>query len=116
VEEKPVYVVEITREAEIYYFNLLEYLYKTHTPENASKKAEEILDMAKSLERYPLRGKLESRLGFLGKSHRFLLYKVTSRKQVKIIYFVNESRNQVYITDFFPTEMDNKRLSKRNKK
>ena len=115
MEEKKSYVVEITLEGEHYYFDLLEYLYKTHTSENASNKADEILDMTMSLTENPNRGSEERRLGFLGKGHRFLLYEITYRKQVKIIYFVDESHKTVYVTDFFATEMDDKKIRKRNK-
>lgn len=115
MEGKTSYLVEITPEAELYYFDLLEYLYKTHTPESASNKADEILGMAMSLDQNPKRGSDERRLAFLDKGHRFLLYKITSRKQVKIIYFVDELNKTVYVTDFFPTKMDDKRISKRGK-
>jgi len=115
VEEQTSYLVEITSEAELYYYNLLEYLYKTHTSESASNKSDEVLDMAMSLDKNPHRGSHERRLDFLGKEHRFLLYEITSQKQVKIIYFVDESSKIVYVTDFFGTEMDDRKISKRNK-
>lgn len=115
MEEQTSYLVEITPEAEFYYFNLLEYLYRTHSPESASVKSDEILEMAMSLNQNPNRGSHEGRLDFLGKEHRFLLYKITSRKQVKIIYFVDESNKIVYVTDFFGTEMDDRKIGKRNK-
>jgi len=115
VEEQTSYLVEITPEAEHYYFNLLEYLYKTHTSERASNKSDEILDMAMSLVKNPHRGSRERRLDFLGKEHRFLLYEITSRKQVKIIYFIDEPDKTVYVTDFFGTELDDRKISKRNK-
>jgi len=115
VEEKPDFLVEITPEAELYYLNLLEYLFKTHTSSSASDKADEIMGMVMSLDKSPHRGSIESRLEFLGKGHRFLLYKITSRKQVKIIYFVDEPGMTVYVTDFFGTEMYEGKIGKRNK-
>lgn len=115
MEEQTSYLVEITPEAELYYFNLLECLYKTHTSESASNKANEILEMATSLDKNPHRGSHERKLDFLGKEHRFLLYEITSRKQVKIIYFIDDLSKIVYVTDFFGTEMDDRKISGRNK-
>jgi len=115
VEEPTRYLVEITPEAEIYYFILLDYLFKTHSPESASVKADKILEMAMSLQQNPGRGSHERKLDFLGREHRFLLYNVTSRKQVKIIYFIDKANRIVYVTDFFATQMDDKKISKRNK-
>ena len=114
MEEKPGYIVETTPEAELHYLNLLEHLSRTHTPASALKKADEILDMAMSLDKNPHRGSKEPKLDFLGKEHRFLLYKVTPRRQVKIIYFVDEPDLKVYVTDFFGTEMDDNKLAQRN--
>ena len=114
MEEKPSYTVEITPEAELHYLNLLEHLSSTHTPASALKKADEILDMAMSLDKNPRRGSKEPKLGFLGSEHRFLLYKVTSRRQVKIIYFVDEPNLTGYVTDFFGTEMDGDKIAQRS--
>jgi len=115
VEEKQSYVVDITPEGEFYYLQLLEHLYKYHSEESADRKSNEILDMAMSLDQNPNRGSEEKRLAFLDKGHRFLLHEITSRKQVKIIYFVDEMSKRVYVTDFFGTEMDDKKIGKRNK-
>jgi hypothetical protein len=49
VEEKPEYAVDITPEGEIFFFQLLEYLYDTHSLKNADRKSEEIMEMAISL-------------------------------------------------------------------
>ncbi|MEM9894731.1 MAG: hypothetical protein AAF789_00050 [Bacteroidota bacterium] len=70
--------------------------------------------MALSLDRMPARGKDEDRLAFLGMGHKYLLYEVTSRKSIKIIYFIDEPKKIVFVTDFFPTEMDDSRIEKRN--
>ncbi|HHL52401.1 MAG TPA: hypothetical protein ENJ39_03420 [Flammeovirgaceae bacterium] len=114
MDERKNYKVAITPEAERYFFHLLDYLYQTHSATSAARKASEIIQMAESLGHNPHRGSIERRLAFLAKGHRFLLYKVTSRKQVKIIYFVDEPGKTVYITDFFGTMMDDKEVSERN--
>lgn len=115
MEEASDYIVEITPEAESYYLQLLDYLYSTHSEERADKKSDEIIAMAMSLDRHPYRGALEEKLAFLEKGHRFLLYRYTTRKSIKIIYFIDESAKTVYVTDFFGTEMDNKEIAGRSK-
>lgn len=115
MEERESYQVEITPEAENYYKELLEYLYKYHSENSADKKSEEILELALSLENQPYRGRIEDKLVFLGKEHRFLVYPYTSRKSVKVIYFIEESSKKVYVTDFFPTTMSDEKITKRTK-
>lgn len=68
MEEESSYVVEITPEAEIYYLQLIEYLYSTHSPESAQIKSDEILDLAMSLDKLRDRGTPESKLDFLGEN------------------------------------------------
>ena len=94
MEEKPSYIVEITPEAEMYYLQLSEYLYQTHLEQSAERKADDILDKAMSLNKNPYRGRVEDKLIFLDIEHRFLLYQYTSRKSIKIIYFIDELSEQ----------------------
>jgi mRNA-degrading endonuclease RelE of RelBE toxin-antitoxin system len=114
LEEKTKYTVEITPEAEAFYYNILEYFYKYHSAKSADKKSNELLELAISLEANPTRGTFEKRLKSLGKEHRFLLYYYTTRNAIKVIYFVDELNKVVYVTDFFPCENDDKKISKRN--
>ena len=109
------YVVEITPQAERFYFELLDYLYSTHHPNSASLKADGILALAISLKHKPYRGTLEQHLQPLGKAHRFLLYEITRGKEVKNIYFVDEANQKVFVTDFFGTRQAAKKLSQRSK-
>ncbi|MFN6943521.1 MAG: type II toxin-antitoxin system RelE/ParE family toxin [Cytophagaceae bacterium] len=113
MESQQSYLVEITPEAEYHYLELGEYLYQHHAPSAADKKLTEILDLAISLENRPNRGRVEEKLSLLGKDHRFLVYSYTSRKSIKVIYFVEESIKKVYVTDFFPTEMNDDKILKR---
>jgi plasmid stabilization system protein ParE len=115
VEETSGYIVEITPEAEIYYLQLSEHLYKTHSEQSAERKADKILDIAMSLNNNPYRGRVEDKLTFSNIEHRFLLYQYTSRKSIKIIYFIDESSRTVYVTDFFGTEMNDGKIAHRNK-
>lgn len=82
--------------------------------ESATKKSEELFDSAYSLRILPERGQLELTLQHLKKEHRYLLYNSTSRSTIKIIYFLDKKRGVVYITDFFPTEMDAMKIKNRN--
>jgi hypothetical protein len=106
--------VEITLRAKLHYFEILEYFYKYSSYESATKKAEELYDVARSLETLPERGRLEPTLQHLKKEHRYLLYQSTSRGTIKIIYFQDKKTGVVYVTDFFPTEMEEKKLKGRN--
>lgn len=110
------YQVEITLQANLHYFELLEYFYEYMSSESATEKAEGLYDLAGSLETLPERGSLELTLQHLQKEHRYLLYQSTARSTIKIIYFIDQRRQLVYVTDFFPTEMDEKKIKSRNSK
>lgn len=114
MEEEKRYLVEITPEAEAYYLNLSQHLLQNHSLASASRKIDEILVMALSLEYLPSRGREVDELTFLGTGHKYLLYQITKRKAVRIIYFIDEEQAIVYVTDFFPTEMDPESISGRN--
>ena len=114
MEEEISYRVEITPEAEIFFEELLKYLYKTHSENSAKKKLSEIIELAFSLTQNLHQGSQEESLLYLGKDHQYLVYFVTKRKTVKIIYFVNEVNKTVYITDFFRTLMLPDKIKKRN--
>ena len=104
----------ITLQAQRHYFEILEYLYEHMSYDSATKKADELYDIASSLETLPERGPIELTLQHLQKEHRYLLYQSTSRSTIKIIYFLDKKRGVVYVTDFFPTEMDEKKIKDRN--
>ncbi len=109
------YLVEITPEAEQYFEDLLSFLYQTHSLLSADKKSLEILTMAQSLSQNPTRGRVEDALTYLKKGHRYLIYSLSNRKTIKILYFVNEVNNTVFITDFFPNEMNPVKILGRDK-
>ena len=115
MEEATNYKVEITAEAEHFYVDILTYFYKHHSEQRADRKSAELLDLAISLETDPQRGTIEETLKPLTKNHKFLLYYYTHRKAIKIIYFIDELKKIVYVTDFFPCQMDDKKISRRTK-
>lgn len=114
MEEATSYVVEITEKAEQYYWKLLAYIYENHSIESANKKSDEIIGLAMSLDVNPHRGSLEEDLAKFRKEFRYLLYNITKRKTVKIIYFIEEETHKVYVTDFFTTLMNPEKRRKRN--
>ena len=114
MEERKSYLVEITSKAEQYYWLLLTHLYETHSVESANRKSDEIIELAMSLDINPQRGSLEEDLEGFNKKFRSLIYRVTKRKTVKIIYFIDEPTNKVYVTDFFATLMNPDKKKKRN--
>ena len=106
--------VEITSKGKFYYFDVLEYFYEHMSYANATKKSEELYSSTLSLRTMPERGQLELSLKHLNKEHRYIIYHCTSRRTIKIIYFLDKKRDVVYVTDFFPTEQDDKKIKERN--
>lgn len=111
--EESRYEVIITAPAEIRFYEVLEYLYDNYPLDRAEQIANELRDTARELHYQPERGTLEPRLSHRAKDIRYVLYKHTSRTDIKVIYYIEKTT--VYITDFFPTEMDDQRISKRSK-
>jgi cystathionine beta-lyase/cystathionine gamma-synthase len=110
LEDQQTYQVELTSKVKIYYLQILEYFYTYSSVERADRKSEERYDLAYSLKTFPERGHSEPTLRQLKKNHRFILFSSTSKAVIKIIYFVDKKDNTVYITDFFPTSMDQSRI------
>ena len=113
MEEEQSFKVVITPEAESYYFDVLEYFYKHHSETAADCKSAELLEEAIGLNSNPFRGRVLEALRSLGRKHRFILYFYTTRKAIKIIYFIDEQKMTVYVTDFFPCESNETKISKR---
>jgi plasmid stabilization system protein ParE len=109
------YEVIITRTAEIYFYELAEYLYEHMSLERAEQTATSLHTMALSLNRLYNRGSVEKTLFGKGKRYRYLLFKRTSRADIKIIYYEEESAEKVYVTDFVPVEKNPDELQQRNK-
>lgn len=114
-EETDKYEVVITPGAEIHFYELAEYLYEHMTLDRAEETTSEINQMALSLDLLYHRGRSEEKLARRKKGYRYIMYERTSRAGVKIIYYVDEKDRTVYITDFFPTEKDPKKIAKRNR-
>ena len=113
-EENPVFEVIITKTAEIHFYEIVEYLYEYFSAEKAEAIAIALQEKALSLARYYYRGQTESQLAQRPHTYRYILFERTKRSQVKIIYYVDETAQRVYITDFFPTERDDRLISERS--
>lgn len=110
------YEVVITKTAEVYYYEAVEYIYEHHSIDRAEKLATELKELPWQLDTYPSRGSKETRLkNSDGRIFRYLLFNRTPRADIKIIYFVDEGTKIVYVTDFFPTEMDDSKITERNR-
>lgn len=110
--EEKVYKIVIARPAQIrYQQRVLPYIYENFSFERATEVDENIIAAARTLNKKPNRGRKEKYLEKAQEVFKFILHKETKHLEIKIIYYVNEDEGIVYITDFFPTKMNPRRLS-----
>lgn len=76
--------------------------------------ASEMLQTALGLNTLYYRGALEEKLRERKYEYRSLLFERSNRKYIKIIYYADDLHEKVYVTDFFPSEMDDNQLPGRN--
>ncbi len=114
-QEEDKYKVIITDPAGIGFYELLDYLYDNYPIDRAEELANALRDMTESLHKQPKRGALEPRLIDRGKEYRFILFKRVPRAEIKIMYYMDDDKKVVYVTDFFPTELNDQKISDRNK-
>ncbi len=111
--EEKVYKVEVTRPAKKRYHEIvLPYIFSNFSFERAIKVDENILAVMATLNTKPNRGRKEKFLEELGETFRFILHQETKYFELKIIYYINEAKSIVYVTDFFPTRMNPIRIAK----
>lgn len=109
------YKVIITASAESSFYEILDYLYDNYPIEKAEQIANELRDTVSKLHYQPERGTPESMLTHRSQGYRYILYKRTSRTDIKVIFYIDKPSFTVFVTDFFPTEKDSRKLTKRNK-
>jgi mRNA-degrading endonuclease RelE of RelBE toxin-antitoxin system len=109
------YQVEITESANLFYYELADHLYETLSAARVEEVLDLLVEKVWSLNTLFNRGTNEPVLSGRPQGYQYLLVERSKRKHVKIIYYVDDIVRRVYVTDFFPTEMDNKRLLKRNR-
>jgi len=112
--EETKYEVIITNPAEISFYEVLEYLYDNYPLDKAEQISNELRDTTRELHYQPERGTIESRFSHRSKDYHYILYKRTSRSDIKDIYYIKKATAIVDVTDFSPTEMDVQRISKRS--
>lgn len=111
--EEKVYKIVIARPAKNrYQESVLPYLFEYFSFERAIEIDENILNTTGILSKNPGRGRKEKYLEEVKEEFRFILYKETKHFEIKIIYYISESENTVYVTDFFPTKMDPQKITK----
>jgi len=107
------YSINITLSGELYFRELYEGLQFTYSLEKANKEVIGILEFTNSLNNNPYRDASKKQLKHLSDDYRFVLYDITKRNQIKIIFFIEESTKTIYITDFFPCSMNPNKIMNR---
>jgi len=111
--EERVYKIVIALPAQArYQQRILPYIHENFNFERAIEVDENILMTARTLDKKPNRGRKEKYLEEAREKFKFILHKETKQFEIKIIYYVNEEKGTVYITDFFPTKMDPQKIGK----
>ncbi|RJE70584.1 hypothetical protein [Reichenbachiella sp. MSK19-1] len=93
-----------------YQYSVLPYLFENFSVARATEIDERILNTAATLSSKPFRGRIEEHLSNLPHNFRFILYKETKQFELKIVYYIEEKNDRVYVTDFFPTRMNPSRM------
>ena len=107
------YKIVIAKPAKDRYQNrVLPYIYDNFSFERASKVDEAILQTIETLQEKPARGRKEKYLEELKEDFRFILHKETKHFEIKVIFYIDQNTNTVYVTDLFPTKMNPERISK----
>lgn len=111
--EKQEYEIIITSSAEKAYFEVLDYAFEYHYLSRANEIALELLEFPQILKKFPLLGHKEFQLKHRPENYRFLLYDRTERLTVKIIYYADEEKKTIYLTDFFASERDENNINRK---
>ena len=111
MEEKEYQVIIATPAKNRYHNQVLPYLHSNFSFESAVGIDENIIQIAATLNRNPFRGRREDYLKEMNEEFRFILFKEPKHFELKIIYFVDDKKEIVYVTDFFPTKMHPERMT-----
>ena len=113
-QEAREYEVIFTRSGEIRFYEIIEYLYTHYSFERAVELTEALYEAPETLSYNPEKGSKEERLSE-GGEYRYILFRRTQRAMIKIIYYIDKKSKTVYVTDFFPSEMNPNRMNKGRK-
>ena len=109
------YEVAITVPAqERYQAEVLTYLLAHFSLERAAEIDQRIFSVISSLTSMPARGRIVDQLTGYPQEFRYLLYQETRYFTLKIIYYLDEAVQKVYVTDFFPLQMNPDQLFDRS--
>ena len=97
-----------------YQREILSYLVQHFSLKRAIEIDEKISTEIATLAHYPNRGKIEDSLKISTRLIRFILFRETRHFQLKILYYVDDLAQTVYITDIFPTEMNPSKIKLRS--
>ncbi|MFB6307460.1 MAG: hypothetical protein ABEH43_10840 [Flavobacteriales bacterium] len=89
-------------------------MYEYYTQYRAEQISDELMNTPAKLENFPFRGAIEENLSHRREKFRYILYEPANNTTIKIIYFVEEQGKTVYVTDFFPTEMNQLKIKHRS--
>lgn len=112
-EGKAAFSLIITDNAKEAFYELLGYFKQHYSIDRVFELTEDLLDTPLVLIENPYLGSLELGLEEREPDYRFLLFKRSNRATVKIVYYVDDSQETIYITDFFPTEMRPENVGKK---
>lgn len=113
MDEEQTYQIVITSTAERAYFEVLEYVFEHYSKSRAYIIALELLEYPQTLKKFPNIGAIEPNLLRRHEKYRFILFERKSKVTIKIIYYVDEEMHKVYLTDFFPCEMNEQKIKLR---
>lgn len=100
------YEVIITKPAaRRYQEEILNYILQHFSLDRVLEINELINKLLESLEKMPERGAQEPQLEHKNEDYRFILFKQSRNLELKVVYFTDERKGIVYVTDFFPVLM-----------
>lgn len=105
------YEIVITRSAILRYQDeILPYLQRNFTPQRVFEIDSSLMGQVFSLESNPNRGSVEKYLRKDSRVFRYILFRETKLFELKIVFFIQDQSNKVFVTDFFPTKMNPTRI------
>ncbi len=99
--------IVLTRSAILrYQDDIYPYLNSNFSPRRVFEIDVEIFEIVGSLRYQPHRSSREPTLSESPKAVRYLLYRASNNFELKILFYVEELAQRVFVTDFFPTRMN----------
>lgn len=105
-QEEIRYEIIITDQARESYYQLLDVIFDRYSQSRFDEISEDLYSYPDQLRTMPERGSLEPFIELPSKEYRYILYRRSNTATVKIVYYIDHQNKEVYITDYFPTEMN----------